>query len=102
MEGAMFTLEIGGMPIAITDGDEQEAHRVFEGGKFKSDMQRWMTGRGPVWDGKAAFRVRPATAEEVAQFQGPDPYPRHGSEEDHGPTIMFLVDAYDPDDLEED
>jgi hypothetical protein len=98
----MFTLEINGKPIAITDGDERQAHRVFDGETFKHDMQRWLTDHGPVWDGKAAFHVRPATKEEIGQFQAPDPYPSHGSEEDHGPTIMFLVDAYDPDDLEED
>ena len=98
----MFTLEIDGTPIAITDADQREAHVIFEGDQFKQDMQRWQTDGGPVWDGKAAFRVRSATEEEIGQFQAPDPYPRHGTEADHGPTIMFLVDAYDPDDLDED
>ena len=98
----MFTLEIGGRPVAITDAGEQEAHRVFDGEQFKHDMQRWRTDGGPVWDGKAAMKVRAATKDEISQVSGPDPFPRHGSEDDHGPTIMFLIDAHDPDDLDED
>jgi hypothetical protein len=98
----MFTLEINGTPIAITDADEQEARRVFDGEEFRHDMQRWRTDQGPIWDGKAAFHVRPSSKEETEHFETPDPYPSHGTEEDRGPTIMFLVDAHDPDDLEDD
>ena len=99
----MFTLEIGGQAVAITDADEAEARRVFEGETFRRDMQRWTTEDGrPVWDGRAPMRLRPATGDEMAHFRGPDPYPPHGSEDDDGPTIMLLIDAHDPDDIEED
>ena len=99
----MFTLEIGGKPVAITDADEAEARRIFEGETFRRDMRRWVTEDGrPVWDGLAPIALRPSTEEETAHFRGPDPYPPHGTEDDDGPTIMLLVDAHDPDDIEED
>jgi hypothetical protein len=98
----MFTLEIGGTPIAITDAGEDEAREIFEGETFRHDMQRWVTDGRPVWDGKAPITLRPSTDDETAHFRGPDPYPPHGTEDDDGPTIMLLIDAYDPDDLEED
>jgi hypothetical protein len=53
-------------------------------------------------DGQARFSVRPSTPEEETRFRGPDPNPPHGSEDDDGPTVMMLVDANDPDDIEED
>jgi hypothetical protein len=98
----MYTLEIAGKPVALIDADEQRARALVSGEVFKADMQRWKLGDSALWDGRAGFAVRPASAEEAAQFQGPDPHPPHGAENDEGPTVMFLVDAYDPDDLEED
>ena len=98
----MFTLEIGDRPIAITDANEAEARAVFEGEEFRHDMQRWQAEGAPVWDGRTPMTLRPSTEEEIAHFRGPDPHPPHGAEDDDGPTIMMLIDAYDPDDLEED
>jgi hypothetical protein len=101
-EHAMYTLEIAGKPVALIDADEQQARALVSEEVFKADMQRWKLGDSALWDGRAEFAVRPASPEEAAQFQGPDPHPPHGAENDEGPTVMFLVDAYDPDDLEED
>ena len=98
----MFTFEIGGRAIAITDADETGARNVFESDDFKHDMQHWISDGKPIWDGHAPLGMRAATPEEAAQFKGPDPYPPHGAEDDDGPTVMLLVDAYDPDDIEED
>ena len=99
----MFTLEIGGEPIAITDAEEAEARRIFEGETFRQDMQRWLRDNGaPVWDGQAPIALRQSTDAEAAHFRGPDPYPPHGTEDDDGPTIMLLIDAHDPDDIEEE
>ena len=99
----MFTLEIGGEPIAITDAEEAEARRIFESETFRHDMQRWLRDNGaPVWDGQAPIALRQSTDPETAHFRGPDPYPPHGTEDDDGPTIMLLVDAHDPDDIEEE
>ncbi len=98
----MFTLEIGGTPVALTDADEDEARAFFGAERFKTDMRRWQTDGRPLWDGSAPFDVRPATEDEAAQFAGPDPNPPYGAENEKGPTVMFLVPAYDPEDLEED
>ncbi len=97
----MFTFEVGGRAIAITDADEQAARSVFESDGFRHDMQHWISDGKPIWDGQAPLRIRPATPVEEAQFRGPDPYPPHGAEDDAGPTVMLLVEASDPDDVEE-
>ena len=34
----MFTLEIDGKPVAITDTDEAQARAIFESDKFKQDL----------------------------------------------------------------
>jgi hypothetical protein len=98
----MFTFEVGGRAIAIADADEQGARSVFESEGFRHDMQHWINEGKPIWDGHAPLNLRRATPEEEAQFKGPDPYPPHGAEDDDGPTVMMLVDANDPDDIEED
>jgi hypothetical protein len=98
----MFTLEISGRPVAMIEADHSEAREFFEAEAFKHDMQRWLSDGKPLWDGRAEFKIRPSSDEEIAHFRGPDPYPPHGSEDDQGPVVMLLVDANDPDDLEED
>ena len=97
----MFTLEIGGKPVALIDADHTEAREFFEAETFKRDMQRWLSDGRPLWDGRAEFNLRPASEEEIAHFKGPDPNPPPDADED-GPVVMLLVDAYDPDDVEED
>ena len=97
----MFTLEIGGKPVAMIQADKTEALAFFEAENFRHDMQRWLTNGQPVWDGRAEFNVRPSSEEEIAQFKGPDPYPPHGASDDD-PVVMLLIDAHDPDDIEED
>ena len=74
----MFTLEIGGKPIAITDAGEDDARAVFDGEAFRHDMQRWLREGRPVWDGRAPMRLRPSTEEETAHSRGPTPTRRMG------------------------
>jgi hypothetical protein len=97
----MFTLEIGGKPVAMIHANKTQALAFLEAEFFKRDMQRWLTNGKPIWDGEAEFNVRPSSAEEIAHFKGPDPYPPHGASEDD-PVVVLLIDAYDPDDVEED
>jgi hypothetical protein len=96
----MFTLEIGGRPTAIIDADERGARELFEGEVFKTDMQRWLTDGQPIWDGRAELRIRPSSENEIAEFE-PEEIRQHGDRDDM-PTVMFLIDANDPDDIEED
>ena len=35
----MFTLEIDGRPIAITDAEEAQARDIFESEEFKQDLE---------------------------------------------------------------
>ena len=97
----MFTLEIRGKAVAMIQADQTEAREFFEEQTFKDDMRRWLSDGKPIWDGQAEFNVRPSSEEEIAHFKGPDPNPPHGASDDD-PVVMLLIDAYDPDDLEED
>jgi hypothetical protein len=99
---AMFTLEVGGQPIAVIDAEEVEARRVVESKAFRDDLQRLQTDGKPLWDGQAALKLRPATEAEMTAFddsddilEGVDP----GDEDDAAPEeedgeemeVVFLV-----------
>ncbi len=89
----MFTLEIGGDAIAITDAAEAQALAIFESDEFKQDL-RVMTSDGtPLWDGKAPLNVRPASQEEVAAFGSPDLDVEDDSDDEaeNGLFVTFLV-----------
>jgi hypothetical protein len=45
----MFTLEIGGKPVAITDADEAQARAIFESDEFKQDLTVMTTEGIPLW-----------------------------------------------------
>jgi hypothetical protein len=89
----MFTLDIGGNPIAVTDADEAQARAIFESDDFKQDLTA-MTSEGTrLWDGRAPLTVRLATQEEVAEFEAPGldyDDPEDEGEED-GFFVTFLV-----------
>jgi hypothetical protein len=90
----MFTLEIGGNPIAITDADEAQARAIFESDAFKQDLAAMTSEGTPLWDGRAPLNVRPASQEEVAAFEAPDlnvddDFDDEG--EDDGLFVTFLV-----------
>jgi hypothetical protein len=53
MEDAMFTLEMGGRPVAKIQADQTEAREFFEDQTFKDDMRRWLSDGQPILDGKA-------------------------------------------------
>ena len=65
----MFTLEIEGNAVAVTNAGAEDAIGVFEGPAFRRDLLR-LTSRGaPIWNGSAAFAVRVAHPEEVAYLR---------------------------------
>jgi hypothetical protein len=88
----MFTLEIGGRPVAITNADEARAWAIFESDQFKQDLTVLTSDGIPLWDGRARLSIRPASDEEVAFFEAP---PLEGAdgldEEDDSLFITFLV-----------
>ncbi len=104
----MFTIEIGGKPVAVTDADEEEARKLLEGEEFRADLLRLETDGGPLWNGRSALTLRSSTEEEITEFEQVDD---DEDDEDEGDaveeddddedeevaTIVFLVPIVDPD-----
>ncbi|WP_262299422.1 hypothetical protein [Microvirga sesbaniae] len=90
----MFTLEIDGRPIAITDAQEAQARDIFESDEFKQDLAVMTSDGIPLWDGTASLAVRPASDQEVAAFEAPE-FDIDGDDEDaedeDGVFVTFLV-----------
>lgn len=97
----MFTLEIGGKPIAVIDSTEEDARELFESEEFKEDLLGLESDGKPLWDGKAKLLVRAANAEEKAEFDEADLEDEDDLEEGE-PIIMFLVTVDNLEDDEED
>lgn len=64
----MFTLEIKGTSIAVTNADNEEASGLFESDEFKEDLKTLTTDGQALWDGKAPITVRPASEDEIDSF----------------------------------
>ena len=89
----MFTLAIGGKPVAITDAEEVRARDIFESDEFKQDLTVLTSEGTPLWDGRTPLNVRPASQEEVAaieasDFDGDDD---DDEEDSDGVFVTFLV-----------
>lgn len=93
----MFTLEIGGRAVAVTNAGAEEAERIFGGEEFREDLMALETDEGPLWDGEAPLSVRKATPEEAAEFEQLDVEEDEGDDEEDGPIILFLVEVNDLD-----
>jgi hypothetical protein len=85
----MFTLEIGGNPVAITDADEAQARAIFESDEFKHDLTVLTREGTPLWDGSAPLNVRSASQEEAAALEAPEL--DVDDEEDDDLFVTFLV-----------
>lgn len=102
----MFTLEIGGKAVAVTDADEATARELFESEEFREDLKSLSSDGQPIWDGKAAFNIRQSNKDESDEFAAADfaddDYEDEDEDdaEDSGATIMFLV-AIDDEDEED-
>jgi hypothetical protein len=89
----MFTIEIGGIPVAVTNADEPQARDVFESEEFKQDLMAMTSDGTPLWDGRAPLTVRPAFRHEVVLFEAPDPDVDDFDDEaeDDSVFVTFLV-----------
>jgi hypothetical protein len=90
----MFTLEIDGKPVAITDTDEAQAREIFESDEFKQDLTVLTSEGTPLWDGRAPLNVRPASEQEITAFEAPldEDFDEAGDEdEDEGLFVPFLL-----------
>jgi hypothetical protein len=64
----MFTLEIAGRAIAITDADVAHARELFGSEGFRDDLRSLESEGRFLWDGMAPFTIRAASDEEIAAF----------------------------------
>ncbi len=65
----MFTLEIKGKAIVVTNATEDEAAGLFESEEFKEDLKTLTSDGNPLWDGTSPLRVRPASDDEIDSFE---------------------------------
>ncbi|ONG52577.1 hypothetical protein BKE38_14260 [Pseudoroseomonas deserti] len=111
----MFTLEIGGRPIAVIDTDEEDARELVDSAPFRDDLKRLLSEDKPIWDGQAALTVRAATEEEIAEFEASDEGEEDDfadaadeeededeDEDDDAAVVLFLIPITDPDDDSEE
>ena len=90
----MFTLEIGGKPVAVTDANEAQARAIFESDEFKQDLTAMTSQGSPLWDGRAPLTIRPASQDEIAESQAADlDYDEDLDDEDEegSLSVTFLV-----------
>ncbi len=92
----MFTLEIDGRPIAITDAEEPQARGIFESDEFKQDLTAMTSEGTPLWDGQASLTFRPASEQEIAAFAAPEfdvgeDEHDEGEDDGDGMFVTFLV-----------
>jgi hypothetical protein len=64
----MFTLEINGTALVVTNADEVSARALLESEEFKEDLKSFTSDGRALWDGKAPLTVRPATEDEIDSF----------------------------------
>ena len=104
----MFTIEIGGKPVAVVDAIESDARELLEQSEFRDDLTSLTSGGKPLWDGKAALTMRPATPEEVDEFEDSafddeDEDEEELEEDDEeASTVYFLVPLDDEDEDEDE
>jgi hypothetical protein len=110
----MFTLEINGTALVVTNADEVSARALLESEEFKEDLKSFTSDGRALWDGKAPLTVRPATEDEIDSFDealnddeyeeaedSEDPKAANDDEEDDDEEpidIVFLVEIDEQDD----
>ena len=65
----MFTLEIAGQPVAVTDAGKQRAEDFFTSDLFRGSLRELQSAGEALWDGSSVLNVRPASAVEAAAFR---------------------------------
>ncbi len=98
----MYTLDIAGKPVAITDADEAQARELFNSDAFKEDIAAMESDGKPLWDGKTPLVVRPSSKEETDNFEqalddGDDDEEEGDAldEDEVGINVLFLVPVDD-------
>ena len=100
----MYTLEIAGKAVAITNADEDQARELFMSDEFKDDLRAFTSDGAPLWDGSAPLTVRKASEDETDAFDDAmddEDLEDEDEDDESGIDVMFLVDVDDMDDEDE-
>src|ERR687885_718007 len=95
----MFTLEIAGTPIVVTNAAEEDARELLESDDFKEDLKTLTADGRPLWDGVAPLTIRPASEDEIDAFDEALDDDSDEDEDDDAIDVVFLVEI---DETEED
>jgi hypothetical protein len=98
----MYTLEVGGKAIAVTNADEEQARELFMSEDFKADLLSLRSESQPLWDGSAALSVRAASEDEMDAvdevLEEEDEEEEGENDEDElGIDVVFLVEIDEAD-----
>ncbi|HZH50703.1 MAG TPA: hypothetical protein VEZ16_02360 [Microvirga sp.] len=97
----MFTLEIAGRAIAVTNADESQARELFLSESFKDDLLSFKSEGRPLWDGSAALTTRSASEEEIDAFNealDEEDQEEDATDDDLDIDVVFLVSIDEIDD----
>jgi len=100
---AMFTLEVAGKAIAVTNADEDQARELFMSEDFKADLLSLKSDGLPLWDGTSALTVRDASedemdaVDEVLDEEDEDEDDQDNDDEELGIDVVFLVEIDETD-----
>jgi hypothetical protein len=90
----MFTLEIGGRPVAVLNLPTiADADELLGDKEFRHDLTALQNEGRPLWDGRTEMSLREATADERAEFENSA---TDEKDDDDGGFVMFLVDVTGP------
>jgi hypothetical protein len=89
----MFTLEIGGRPVAVLNlPTVADAEELLGDKEFRTDLTALQSEGRPLWDAQALMSLREATGDERAEFETS----AVAEEDDDGGFVMFLMNVTDP------
>ena len=94
----MFTVEIAGRAIAVTNADEEQARELIESEEFREDLTVIHSDGKPIWDGKAKLELRAATLDEEEEFEDAEDPDGDEDLEEGEPSVVFLIDIDEEDD----
>ena len=103
----MFTLEIAGRAVTVTDLDEARASHLFDSEWLQDEVRSLESEGRPLWKGPASFNVRRASEEidafdDVAEQNGEvdlaDNSQENEGEDGNGIIVPFLISAELPGD----
>lgn len=102
----IFTLEIGGRPVAAVRAEDlEQAQELIEDDAFQDDLQDLETDDSSLWDGEAPLSLREADEDERAAFQASwNQGVADGDieEDDENLHVVFLVPVYEEEDEDEE